>query len=295
MNVSSGPPQVITDRAEIRDHVETLRRQGLRVGLVPTMGALHAGHMSLVDAARGECDATIATIFVNPTQFGPNEDFSRYPRTWEADLAALSEHGAAIVFAPAAETMYRPGAATRVDVGPVAAPWEGAHRPGHFQGVATIVLKLFNLIPADVAFFGRKDYQQALVIRRMVDDLDLPIEVRVRPTAREPDGLAMSSRNRYLSPEERQRALAISRSLVMAHELVRSGQRRADLLASRVRQRLETEGRMKVDYVAVADPRTLAPVDTVEGEAVMAIAARVGATRLIDNATLGADDPNGAI
>jgi pantoate--beta-alanine ligase len=196
VNAAVPPPQVISDREAMRAVVESARREGRRVGIVPTMGALHAGHLSLVEAARRECDVTVVTIFVNPTQFGPGEDFSRYPRTLDHDIASLVDSaaaqansgaaqtasGATIVFAPAVESMYRPGAATLVDVGRIAQRWEGQHRPGHFRGVATIVLKLLHLIPAHVAYFGRKDYQQALAIRRMVDDLDVPIEVRVCPT-----------------------------------------------------------------------------------------------------------------
>jgi pantoate--beta-alanine ligase len=259
------------------------------------MGALHAGHLSLVRASRRECDLTVVSIFVNPTQFGPGEDFSRYPRTFDADLALLAGEGPTVVFAPTPEAIYQPGAETFVDVGALAEPWEGRHRPGHFRGVATIVLKLFHLIPADAAYFGRKDYQQALVIRRMVEDLDVPIDVRVCPTVREPDGLAMSSRNRYLAPDERRRALAISEALRLADALLRGGERRAEVIAERARRHLHDVGEIQLDYVAVADPATLAPLATVETTALVAIAARVGSTRLIDNATIGAAEPNGPI
>jgi pantoate--beta-alanine ligase len=250
------------------------------------MGALHAGHLSLVEAARRECGFTVVTIFVNPTQFGPNEDLQRYPRTLDADLAALATAGADLVFAPPADEIYRPGFTTFVDVGRIAEPWEGEFRPGHFRGVATVVLKLFQLIPADFAYFGRKDYQQALVIRRMVADLDVPLTIRVEPIVREPDGLAMSSRNRYLSAEERQRALSISQALQLADQRARGGERSGPALAALVREHLLRAGQMRIDYVAVADPETLEPVETLAGEAVIAVAAWVGKTRLIDNRTI---------
>jgi len=292
---SLAPPRVVEQREEIRALVAAARREGRRVGLVPTMGALHAGHLSLVDESRRECDLTVVSIFVNPIQFGLGEDFSRYPRTLVADIELLAGPASTVVFAPSAEAMFAPGANTLVDVGELAASWEGGHRPGHFRGVATIVLKLFHLIPADAAYFGRKDYQQALVIRRMVDDLDVPIAVRVCPTVREPDGLAMSSRNRFLSPDERARAATINQALRIADEALRQGERRAEAIGERARRHMTDVGRLQVDYVAVADPRTLAPLASVDAPAVVAIAARVGSTRLIDNATIGAADPNGPI
>jgi pantoate--beta-alanine ligase len=276
------PPIVLKTRTELREQLAVWRREGKSLGLVPTMGALHAGHASLVDASRRECDITLATIFVNPTQFGPNEDFSRYPRTLEADLELLVQHGADAAFSPPAEEIYRPGDSTFVEVGNVAEPWEGAFRPGHFRGVATIVLKLFNLTQPDLAFFGQKDFQQSLVVRRMVADLDLPIQIRVCPTVREPDGLAMSSRNRYLSPPERERALAISQSLRMARELVQSGTRDAQAILARMREQIEAQ-QMKIDYVALADPETLASVNHIDRPVVALVAARLGTTRLIDN------------
>jgi pantoate--beta-alanine ligase len=262
------------------------RQDGQRIGLVPTMGALHAGHLSLVEAAGKECQRTVVTIFVNPTQFGPGEDFDRYPRTLEADLAALSGVGADLVFAPASGEIYPPGYASFVDVGPIAQRWEGQFRPGHFRGVATIVLKLFHLAPADYAYFGRKDYQQALVIRRMIADLNVPITLRICPIVREPDGLAMSSRNRYLSADERRRALAIYEGLRIAAELARAGERNANMIAARVQEHLTTAGGMRVDYVALADPETLEPVAELRGETLVAIAAWLGKTRLIDNVTI---------
>ena len=275
--------QIIHTIAEIRSLVTAWRREGQRVGLVPTMGALHAGHLSLVEASRISCAATVVTIFVNPTQFGPNEDFSKYPRTLDADLAALAPFGVGAVFVPSVEAMYPPGATAYVDAGTVAEPLEGACRPGHFRGVATIVLKLFNAIPADAAFFGQKDYQQTLVVRRMVADLDVPIEIVVCPIVRDPDGLAKSSRNVYLSPSERKRALSLSRALRHAEMRVAAGERRADVLLAEAREILAQAGVDSVDYIALADPETLAPIATLQGPAVLAIAARVGKTRLIDN------------
>lgn len=278
--------QLVTSRAELRALLDAARQQKQQIGLVPTMGALHAGHLSLVEAARRECGCTVVTIFVNPTQFGPGEDFDRYPRTLEADLQLLGTAGADIVYAPPADDVYPPGFSTFVDVGRVAEPWEGRFRPGHFRGVATVVLKLFQRIPADFAYFGRKDYQQALVIRRMVADLDVPITIRVCPIVREPDGLAMSSRNRYLSGEERRRALAIYEGLQLAAQLARQGERSAARIVQRVEEHLTAMGRMRVDYVAVADPETLEPVGELRGPTLMAIAAWIGRTRLIDNATI---------
>jgi pantoate--beta-alanine ligase len=279
-------PDVLTTRRALRERLSAVRRDGRSIALVPTMGALHEGHLSLLDAARAECGFSVVSIFVNPTQFGPGEDFGRYPRTLEADVALLAARGADCVFAPATEEMYPPGASTSVEVPSVSAPLEGQFRPGHFRGVATVVLKLFNLVQPDVACFGRKDYQQSLVVRRMVADLDLPIRICVCPTVREPDGLALSSRNRYLSPADRQRALAISRSLRLAMDLIAAGTRdaatiRAEMLAELAGQQLE------VDYVALADRETLAALERIDRPAVALIAARVGGTRLIDNELIG--------
>ncbi len=284
---SSRTPQLITDPQALFAAMFTARREERTIGLVPTMGALHAGHVSLVETARRECDLTVVTVFVNPTQFGPGEDFDRYPRTLEADVAKLAAAGTDIVFAPAAEAIYPPGCTTIIDVGPIAQRWEGEFRPGHFRGVATIVLKLFNLAPADFAYFGRKDYQQTQVIRRMVADLNAPIAIRVCPTLREPDGLAMSSRNRYLSAAERQRAATLAESLRMAAQMFAAGESKAAPIAERMTKHLVEAGEAVVDYVAIADPQTLDPVSEVNQETIVLIAARIGKTRLIDNATLG--------
>lgn len=277
---------LVTTRAEMRALVAAARRAGRTIGVVPTMGALHAGHLSLVEACQRECDFTVVTIFVNRTQFAPHEDFSRYPRTLEADRAQLDGCRVDAVFAPAEEEIYRPHSSTSIDVGPVARPLEGEFRPTHFAGVATIVLKLFNIVAPDRAYFGQKDYQQTLVIRRMVDDLDVPVEVRVCPIVREQDGLALSSRNVYLSTAEREQALTLSRSLALASELVAAGERQASAILARMRALFAAEPAIMVDYIALADPNTLAPVDELTGTTVAAIAARVGKTRLIDNRLL---------
>ena len=288
MNVpqSPSPPRLITDAGQLRKRIAEARREGQSIGLVPTMGALHAGHLSLVDAAAGECDFTVVTIFVNPTQFGPHEDLARYPRDLDRDLAALAGRGVDVVFAPTTDSMYPPGHATYIEMNGPALVLEGAHRPGHFRGVATIVLKLFNLVQPDRAYFGRKDYQQALLVRRMVEDLSLSIEVKVCPIVRETDGLALSSRNVNLSPDERTRALTISRSLRLARELVEQGTTDAATILARMRELL-AEARLEVDYVALADPDTLEPVEVVDRPTLAAVAARVGNTRLIDNETIG--------
>lgn len=281
---SSPPaPRVVATAAELRAAVRAARAGGATIGLVPTMGALHEGHLSLARASQAECGFTVATIFVNPTQFGPHEDFDKYPRTFEADLNALASCHVDLVFAPARDEMYPGGCSTLVEPPLVARRWEGECRPGHFRGVTTIVLKLFNLVQADVAFFGHKDYQQATVIRRMVQDLDVPLAIRVCPTIREPDGLAMSSRNRYLSPSERAQAAALSRGLRLAAQRAADGERQTATLVAAIHQVLAEAGIDRIDYVGVVDPDTLEPVPELTCPAVVLIAARVGATRLIDN------------
>jgi pantoate--beta-alanine ligase len=279
-------PRVISTVAEMRAIVRELQHAGKSVGLVPTMGALHEGHLSLVRRAKSECDVVVATIFVNPTQFAPHEDFSKYPRTLESDLAALAPANCDLVFVPSREEMYPADASAFIKPSHVAQPLEGVFRPGHFRGVATVVLKLFNIIPADKAYFGQKDFQQALVIQRMVADLNVPVQVVVCPIIREPDGLAMSSRNRYLSPSERQQALALSRALNLVQERVKLGERNAALLKGEMQETLEGAGIKRVDYSTIADPQTLAEVTRIEGPTVALIAAFVGATRLIDNCLL---------
>ncbi len=283
---SRSVPRVIRDPAAMRHAVLAAREAGQTVGLVPTMGALHEGHLSLVDASRAECDLTTVTVFVNPTQFGPNEDFARYPRDLEGDLARLAQRGCGLVFAPEVDQMYPPGHATTVDVGPVSEPWEGALRPGHFDGVATVVLKLFQIVPADRAYFGHKDYQQTIVVHQMVRDLNVPIEIRVCPTVREPDGLAMSSRNAYLSPDERRRALVLSRSLRLAEQLAIGGERDAATIRRKMQEEIDRVGGVDVQYIALVAEGTVTPVDEITGPTVVALAAQVGQTRLIDNTTI---------
>lgn len=279
-------PAVVESLAEATSRVFRARAGGLRVGLAPTMGALHAGHASLVRAARQACDVVITTIFVNPTQFGPHEDFQKYPRTLDADLQVLRDAGADWVFVPSAADMYPPGSSTYVQPPRVAEPLEGQCRPGHFRGVATVVLKLFQILPADVAYFGAKDYQQALVVRHMAADLNIATRIEVMPTVRDPDGLAMSSRNRYLSAAERSRALGLSRALRRAAELFQGGESSVESLEGAMQAELNAAGVDRTEYAVVADPDTLERRERVERRGVALIAARVGTTRLIDNCLL---------
>ncbi|HTN73885.1 MAG TPA: pantoate--beta-alanine ligase [Pirellulaceae bacterium] len=279
-------PAIIESVSEMRSRIVAAQRNGERVGLIPTMGALHAGHLSLVEKSAAECQRTIVTIFVNPTQFGPQEDFQKYPRTLDADLALLAPLGVEAVFVPQHHDMYPPGFSTYIEPPSVALPLEGAFRPGHFRGVATVVLKLFEICPADVAYFGAKDYQQTLVVRKMVEDLNLPIRISIEPTLREPDGLAMSSRNRYLSPAEREQALTLSLSLQRAADLLAAGERVAAKILASMQELFAAAGITSIDYIALADPETLLPVEQIHGPVVALIAARVGTTRLIDNRVL---------
>lgn len=271
----------VTDVIVARNRTELLKARGDgTIALVPTMGALHEGHRSLIRLARRHADRVVVSVFVNPLQFGPHEDYARYPRTFEADLEVCREEGVAVVFAPAAEDMYAPDRQVSVSAGEMGRIAEGAFRPGHFDGVLTVVLKLLNLVRPDVAVFGQKDAQQLALIRRMVADLDVPVEVVGAPTVREPDGLALSSRNRYLSPQDRRVALALSRAL-------RAGA--AEKAAPRVREAARAvldaaPPELEVDYLALVDPATFTEVgDAHTGPAVLAVAARVGTTRLIDN------------
>jgi pantoate--beta-alanine ligase len=279
-------PELLREGDFLRQKVLAARQAGQVVGIVPTMGALHEGHLSLVDAARAECDLVVATIFVNPTQFAPTEDFRSYPRVMDKDLALLASRGCQLVFAPSEEQMYRPGHETFVDVGRLGKLYEGEFRPMHFRGVATVVLKLFQLAPADRAYFGRKDYQQTLVVKQMVADLNVLIDVRVCPIVREPDGLAMSSRNVYLSREERQRALVLSRSLKLAEQIIADGERDVAAIRSAMQREIEGTRGVELQYIAVVADGTLTPVDTITGATTIALAATVGKTRLIDNTLL---------
>lgn len=271
---------VLTTVAEMRVWRATVAG---RLGFVPTMGYLHEGHLSLVRAARAATDTVAASIFVNPTQFGPNEDLARYPRDPDRDLALLQAEGVAAVFMPSPEQIYPPGFATFVEVGLIAARLEGAARPGHFRGVATVVCKLFGIVRPDVAFFGQKDAQQLLVVRRMTADLDLGVEIIAVPTVREPDGLALSSRNVYLSTEERQRALAIARSLRLAEARVAAGARQVATIVTAMRGLLHAAGITEIDYLSIADAATLEELVVIDRPALVSIAVRAGATRLIDN------------
>jgi pantoate--beta-alanine ligase len=274
--------------AEIRLALEPIQGS---VGLVPTMGFLHAGHMALVERARRENDYVVVSIFVNPAQFGPREDLGRYPRDMERDLSLLREAGVDLVFAPDVTEVYPEGFGTYVTVEGLSDKLEGAFRPSHFRGVATVVAKLFNIIPANRAYFGQKDAQQVLVLRRMARDLDFRHEIVVVPTVREPDGLALSSRNSYLNAEERQSALVLSRALSVAEEMYRDGERRATEIRSAMRVLLDATPLVKTDYASVSNPETLEELDRIEDRALVAIAARVGRTRLIDNILLGSETP----
>lgn len=263
------------------------------VAFVPTMGALHAGHLSLVQAARGLADHVVVSIFVNPTQFAPNEDFNRYPRTLDADLQMCRDAGVSLVFAPGIDDMYRlPRDLLHIDLPALTSVLEGKHRPGHFAGVCLVVAKLFNVVAPQVACFGLKDYQQFRVIESMAAAMDFPVRIVGCPTVRDPDGLAMSSRNRYLSPDERRRALSIHRALVQASAEYDAGVRDASRLVATMRRILLDPGQLghvplSLDYAACVDPRTLRTLDRIEGPALLAIAARVGNTRLIDNTVVG--------
>ncbi len=276
---------------ELRNACDRVRLRGERVAFVPTMGALHAGHLALVDAARDRATFVVVSIFVNPAQFGPGEDFARYPRKLDDDLALLGESGSVCVFVPAVGEMYPPGEQTRVRVGALAEPLCGRFRPGHFEGVATVVAKLFALVGPCEALFGRKDYQQLLVVRRMAHDLMLPVTVVGHPTIRESDGLAMSSRNAYLSADERSRALSLAKGLDAAAKRFGDGERGARELERVARAPLEAAG-MKIEYVELRDAESLAEIPAVVGaRGVLAVACRIGTTRLIDNVVLGEDRP----
>ena len=275
--------------SEVREAVRSARRENRTIGLVPTMGALHAGHLSLMEASHRECGYTVVSIFVNPTQFGPQEDFQRYPRPRDADLALCEQAGAELVFYPTVEEMYPPGATTFVEVGGLSEIWEGAIRPGHFRGVATVVAKLFQIVQCDRAYFGQKDYQQQLVLRRMVRDLDFPLEIVTCPIIRDADGLALSSRNAYLSAAERQAGLAIPAALNEAEEAIAEGKIEPGKLRELMRQRLERTPGLKLEYALLVDPETMQELDGPAKTMVALIAARVGGTRLIDNAIFTLD------
>jgi pantoate--beta-alanine ligase len=272
----------------MRSACRAARGSGKRLGFVPTMGALHEGHISLVRAAKASCDLVAASIFVNPTQFGPNEDLAKYPRDFERDRDLLQKAGVELLFAPSIEEMYPPGAVTWVTVEELSSRLDGRSRPGHFRGVTTVVAKLFHIVQPDAAFFGQKDAAQLAIIRRMVRDLDFSVEVVACPIMREPDGLAMSSRNAYLDPLQRKQALVLHRSLTRVKKLWDAGERDAAKLAAVGRAEVAQENSVRLDYFEIVDAQSLEPVENVAEGALVAVAAYVGPTRLIDNLVLPA-------
>ena len=279
--------EIIRTVAELRSWSRALRcAEGTRIGLVPTMGALHEGHASLIRAARLSCSHVALSLFVNPTQFGPNEDYARYPRAFEADCALAEREGADVLFAPGVEEMYPAGAQTSVEVAELGNRLDGESRPGHFRGVATVVAKLLIAAEPDCAFFGQKDAAQVAVLRRMVTDLRLGVEIVVCPIVRDADGLALSSRNAYLSAEERAQALVLSRAVRCLEGLVAQGERRAQMLLASAHGVFATEPEVRIDYIALVDWATLEPVATAVPGTLFAVAAWVGSTRLIDNTIL---------
>jgi pantoate--beta-alanine ligase len=286
--VRASDPRTAADVAAVRAATGAARARGARIGFVPTMGALHEGHLRLVDEARRRAQFVVVSIFVNPLQFGPGEDFARYPRDEAGDLAKALGRGADLVFLPSVEAMYPPSSRA-VSVVPerMHERWEGGVRPGHFAGVLTVVAKLLNIVGPDVAVFGQKDYQQAALVRALVRDLDFAVEIVVAPTVRDADGLALSSRNVYLSPDDRRRALALSRALRAMQHAWAGGARDADRILAAGRSVLDAEPGVRPDYLALVDPDTLEPVSRASAGSVALVAARVGATRLIDNAILG--------
>ena len=268
---------------EVRDLTQQARQSGLSVGLVPTMGALHEGHFTLIRRAKEQCGFVGVSVFVNPTQFGPTEDFSRYPRTLKDDAYACEQLGVNVVFAPDAKEMYPSGFNTTIDIGGISQRLEGECRPGHFQGVATVCLKLFHIFQADHAYFGQKDYQQLQVIKQMVRDLNLKMEVVPVQIIRESDGLAMSSRNRHLNDQERDAALVLQDALQAARAAYESGQRRAEAIERQMIDTLCAQPLASIDYAAVVDAETLLPLDEINRPVAVLLAVRIGATRLIDN------------
>jgi pantoate--beta-alanine ligase len=271
---------------EVRSEVRVARELGKTIGLVPTMGALHEGHLTLIRRAREQCGFVIVSVFVNPTQFGPSEDLARYPRSLEEDARKCEQAGVDILFAPSVEEMYPEGFDTWVEVKGITEVLEGKSRPGHFRGVTTVCAKLFNISQPNYAYFGMKDYQQLKVIQKMVRDLNMPLEIVQVETVREPDGLAMSSRNSYLSAEERQAALVISRSLMEARKAFTDGERNAKRIQELISNLIKVEPCVHIDYVAVVDPESLRPIQTIDRSAVVLVAAWIGNTRLIDNIVL---------
>lgn len=279
--------KIIDTVKEMQAFSEDLRKQGRRIALVPTMGYLHEGHLTLMREAKTLGDCVVVSIYVNPTQFGPNEDLSKYPRDFERDRRLCESVGVDVVFYPPDNEMYPPHYQTYVEVGEVAQNLCGLSRPGHFRGVATVCAKLFNMVKPHTAVFGKKDFQQLVVIKTMVRDLNMDLEIKGIQTVREPDGLAMSSRNIYIKPEERESALSLSRSLKLAKELYEKGERNAGKIIEEVRKKIEARPHAKIDYVQICDTATMKDVDVIQGEAVIALAVKVGEARLIDNYVFG--------
>lgn len=284
--------KIIREVAEMQQTADQLRMQAKRIALVPTMGYLHEGHLSLMQEGEKKADVIVSSIFVNPTQFGPNEDLDAYPRDFEKDESLMQGVGVDIVFYPSVEEIYPEGYQTYVTLEQMTKNLCGASRPIHFRGVATVVTKLFNIVKPHVALFGDKDFQQRVVIQRMARDLNFDMEIVGCPIVREPDGLAMSSRNAYLTPEERSEALAIKASLDAASDLFRKGERRSKPLAARVEEILSAQPGLQIDYIKICDTNTLTDVENMEKEAVLAVAAQVGKTRLIDNCVLSESPEN---
>lgn len=278
--------RIIESVFEMQQQADAWRRAGKSIALVPTMGFLHEGHLGLARAVRDRADVVVMSIFVNPVQFGPAEDFERYPRDLERDVLLAGEAGVDVIFAPGVREMYPEGYQTYVETVKVTLPLCGRNRPVHFRGVTTVVTKLFNIVKPHVAIFGQKDFQQLVTIRRMAKDLNMDIEILGLPTVREPDGLAMSSRNKYLTVEQRRSALRLSESLKTAQDLLDAGERRSEAILSEVRRILEGDGGVEIDYADLRDPDTLEEITVVEGPVLLALAARLGATRLIDNRVL---------
>ena len=278
--------RVVTTVRELREALSPARAASRSIGLVPTMGAFHDGHLALMRAARAEADVVVVSLFVNPAQFGPSEDLAAYPRDFERDRALADAEGVDLLFAPDVSEVYPDGFDTKVVVGAITETLEGEARPGHFDGVATVVTKLFNMVGPDVAWFGQKDAQQALMIRKLVRDLNIPVRVAIAPTVREPDGLAMSSRNAYLSDDERPRAVALSRALAAAEREVAAGRLDAAAVLAAARAELDAAG-VEPEYLELRSADDLSPAERVNGNTLLAVAARVGRARLIDNTMLG--------
>ena len=273
---------------QVRSLAEAARRQGKKIGLVPTMGALHAGHVSLIEAAVDDCDFVVVSIFVNPTQFGPGEDLEAYPKPFEADLEICKKAGVDLLFAPSVEQMYPVENMTWVTVEKLTEPLCGRGRPIHFRGVTTVCTKLFNIVGPDVAYFGQKDGQQAIVVKRMVADLNMPLEIVVCPTVREPSGLAVSSRNQYLSDRQKEEAATINKSLEESRRLIEAGETQAARVIAKVRAKLQEVPSMEIEYVEVVDAETLESIEQTSGRVLVAVAVKIGVARLIDNIVVDA-------